>query len=193
MAQGTWRDCPAAGAGAGHIQSAAQRGHRHDVGGRGAEPRGHTSPGWPACCPSRVEGTGDLAAAAGLCIRLAEALLPTPGERTFPPTVLPTHCLSPLHSSGMLAGTLPRQPERQRVAILQSPSGTCEGCREHPPYLRVLQTLCSRAPGEGRGPLGIPDGLRGSGGVVPMPVSAHEELSLKDSPWDPGTPEVWGN
>jgi hypothetical protein len=47
--------------------------------------------------------------------------------RTLPPTVLPTHSLS-LRSSRMLAGTFPGQPERQRVATLQSPSSTCEGC-----------------------------------------------------------------
>lgn len=113
-----------------------------------------------------MEGPGDLGTAAGLCVRLTETLLPTPGERTFPPTVLPTHCLSPLHSSRMLAGTLPRQPERQRVAILQSPSGTCEGCRERPPCLRVLHTPCSRAPRESRRPLRTTDGLEGKWGVM---------------------------
>lgn len=51
---------------------------------------------------------------------------PCPGPRTSTPTALPTHGSSPLHSSRMLAGTLPRQPECQRVAILQSPSSTCE-------------------------------------------------------------------
>lgn len=57
------------------------------------------------------------------------------GPRTLPPTVLPTHSLS-LRSSRMLAGTLPRQPERQHVATLQSPSSTCEGCVATSPWLQ---------------------------------------------------------
>ena len=89
----------------------------------------------------------------------------------------------------MLAGTLPRQPERQHVAILQSPPGTCEGCREHPPCLRILPTPCSRAPRESRSLLRTTDSLEGGGGGSWLVlVGAHKEpggvpTESCDTPW----------
>lgn len=118
---------------------------------------------------TRLRGPGrrDPAVAAGLCQSRRSPVPAAPGERTFPPTVLPTHCLSPLHSSGMLAGTLPRQPERRRVAILQSPPGTCEGCREPHPHPVPLSPVGRPAPEPHRGAFGGGEGSR------PMLVSAH--------------------
>lgn len=83
---------------------------------------------------------------------------PLLGLRTLPPTVLPTHSLS-LRSSRMLAGTLPRQPERQHVATLQSPSSTCEGCAAMLPW---PQSHCS-----------LPGGSSGLGLVCSKKTRSH--------------------
>lgn len=101
--------CLAAGAAAGHILGAAQRGNRHHVGGSVAEPLrgpaglgalwwlGAAVPGWPVCCPAAAglqEGSGDLATSAGaVASDTQKPCSPLPGrERSHPQGYPPTAC-----------------------------------------------------------------------------------------------------
>lgn len=74
--------------------------------------------------------------------------LPTAGTEN-----ITTHCpahpqlvtASPLRSSRMLAGMLPRQPERHCVVTHQSPSSTCEGSGAASPSSQSHSVLPGRS------------------------------------------------
>lgn len=122
-------------------------------------PRGR-GPGWPLAAPRRAG-----------CRTPATRLQPRPRKRrtqepdshpqgeSVAPTGLPTYYLSPPHSFGTLAGTLPRQPDASAwlplslVLRLRSP---CSGA-PRPPALRTLLG----APGGGDAPRSRP-GPRGT-------------------------------
>lgn len=127
-----------------------------------------------------LQDTRDLAAAQG-CSARHTAPLPTPWEGTFPPTVLPTHCLSPLHSSGMRVGTLPRQRNASALLSFTLFQAPVKAVEQHPPCLQALQNPAPELPREKWG-------VRGVKGSQLMLGSAYQEPSSKNSPWSPKTP-----
>lgn len=118
------------------------------------------------------------------------SLIPHPRDRMFPPPGLPTHCLSPPHSSGMLTGTLPGN---------QMPACCCPSAafQQHlrarrsvlcPP---VLQTPRPSS-WERRGPCRAIKGHEGRGEIMGgVLASVYKEPHLTCSPWSPrDTPGV---
>lgn len=110
--------------------------------------------------------------------------LPTAGTEN-----ITTHCpahpqlvtASPLRSSRMLAGMLPRQPERHCVVTHQSPSSTCEGSGAASPSSQSHSVL----PGRSRtlGLLGSRRTVKKSG-----PLGTHKEYSQQHLPQYPWVP-----
>lgn len=157
---------------------------------RGQGTPGGRGPGWPLAAPRRAgcrtPGTRLQPRPRKRCTQEPDS--PPPGE-SVAPTGLPTYYLSPPHSFGTLAGTLPRQPDASAwlpltlVPRLRSP---CSGA-PRPPALRT----CSEPPGEEMRP-GAVQGPGGHGGVTRM-LSAYDFLDTSCRGYRVHATLGWGN
>lgn len=145
--------------------------------------------GWPARCGCRkVPGTRLASGTPTSDTQKPDS--PSQGQNV-PAPGLPTHCLSPPHSSGMLTGTLPGNqmpaccyPSAAFQQHLCSPwiSVLC---------LPILQTPCSELRGEAMGPSEPSRATRDVGRSWGMLASAYKEPQLTCSPWSPRNRLVW--